>query len=37
MDIKLFLAVFGSIFLAEMADKTQMATLLFAATSAPGR
>lgn len=31
MDLKLFLAVFGSVFLAEMADKTQMATLLFAA------
>lgn len=31
MDIKLFLAVFGSVFLAEMADKTQVATMLFAA------
>ena len=31
MDIKLFLTVFGSVFLAEMADKTQMATMLFAA------
>lgn len=31
MDIKLFFTVFGSVFLAEMADKTQMATLLFAA------
>lgn len=31
MEWKLFLTVFGSIFLAEMADKTQLATLLFAA------
>ena len=29
----MFLTVFGSIFLAEMADKTQLATLLFAANS----
>lgn len=31
MEYKLFLTVFGSVFLAEMADKTQVATLLFAA------
>jgi putative Ca2+/H+ antiporter (TMEM165/GDT1 family) len=31
MEWKLFLTVFGTIFLAEMADKTQFATLLFAA------
>lgn len=31
MEWKLFLTVFGSIFLAEMADKTQIATMLFAA------
>ncbi len=30
MDIKLFLAVFGTIFLAEVGDKTQLATLLYA-------
>jgi len=30
MDWKILLTVFGSVFVAEMADKTQLVTLLFA-------
>lgn len=31
MDYKILLTVFGSVFIAELGDKTQLATMLFAA------
>ena len=37
MEWKLFATVFGAIFVAEMADKTQLMTMLFAADKAAGK
>lgn len=37
MDSKLFATVFVTVFLAEMGDKTQLATMLYAADARNGR
>ena len=37
MDWKVFVTVFGTVFLAELGDKSQMATMLFASDSSVGK
>ena len=37
MDLKLFATVFSTVFVAELGDKTQLATLLYASDASKGK